>query len=341
MLACAVALVASASILACGTADPESSRTDLTTTAPPTAAPPTTAPTSAAPTSKPARPAALLAEVCGGAPEITELGTLHDDELTELSGLVAGHRDPSIWWAHNDSGDRARIFALRAGADGEIERVGTVELVDRRGRAVEARDWEDLAIGPPSRPDGPATLHVGDIGDNAGAHPSIRVLRLPEPELDVADRTVEVDTLTLTYPDGPHDAEALLVDPVDGALHVITKDWSLRGASELYRAAGDLPDGSTTELTHVATLPLPAATLVTAADITPDGGLVALRSYGAVTLYERPAGQPLSAAFETVPCDGPVPRERQGETVAFAVDGESYTTISEGEDAVLHRTAAP
>lgn len=308
----------------------------------------TTSTTVAAPTSGEASPPttlagsptrALLDAVCTGAPEIVDVGALDDGELTELSGLVSGRRDPSRWWAHNDSGDTARLFQLEAAGDGTVARVATVELVDDRGDPIDARDWEDLAIGPPDTGDGAATLYVGDIGDNAGVHPSIRVHRLAEP--DPADgETVRAtpETLTLTYPDGAHDAEALLVDPLDGDLLVVTKDWSLGGASEVYRAPAGLDGGSTTELEHVASLPLPVGTLVTAADVSPDGSVVAVRSYGAVALYERPAGEPLWAAFATTPCDGPAPRERQGESLGFAADGASYVTVSEGDGSVLHRT---
>jgi hypothetical protein len=106
----------------------------------------------------------------------------------------------------------------------------------------------------------------------------------------------------------------------------------------VFRGDAAAEDGSTTELELVGSVPLEPGTLVTAADVTRDGSLVALRSYGAVHLYERPAGEPLWAAFETTPCEGPVPTEQQGESLGFAPDGSSYLTVSEGEQQTLHRT---
>ena len=304
-----------------------------TTTVPGEDTEPTTTPTTSP-------SAELLGAVCSGAPQILDEGAV-PDELTELSGLVSGRRDPAMWWAHNDSGDGARVYALAPDGAGSIELAATLQLTDADGEPIEAVDWEDMAIGPPLGPDDAATLHLGDIGDNAGARRSIAVHRVAEPALDGAATIAAVaDTLTLTYPDGPHDAEALLVDPVDGDLWIITKDWSLAGASQLYRAPGDLEAGSTTELEHVATVSLPVASLVTAADVSPDGSVVAVRAYGSVMLFERPTGQPLGAAFDSVPCEGPVPTERQGEAVAFAPDGGSYVTVSEGAGAELHRTVA-
>ena len=49
----------------------------------------------------------------------------------------------------------------------------------------------------------------------------------------------------LTYPDGPHDAEALLLAP-DGTPYVVTKE--VLGASGVYRPAAALVDGGTVAL---------------------------------------------------------------------------------------------
>ena len=149
----------------------------------------------------------------------------------------------------------------------------------------------------------------------------------------------DIDTLNLTYPDGPHDAEALMVDPVDGDLVIITKDWTLAGSSGVYRAPGDLADGSTSRVQRVATLTEPPATLVTAADVSPDGSIVAVRSYvtsGSTDGLRVSRCGPRSLAE---PCRAPVPTELQGESLGFAADGTAYLTLSEGKQPVLHRTA--
>lgn len=299
-------------------------------------APPTTA-VSAART--------FLERVCTGAPTITDAGVITSPAITEASGIVASRTEPGVWWVHNDSGDAPVIYAVSD--SGELLR--TVTLT-----GATARDWEDIAIGPGATPDAPDLLYVGDIGDNAmlqndvaQARESLTVYRLEEPTVDLAAgsgtaRTkvgkAAVDTLTLVYPDGPHDAEAMVVDPVDGDLLLITKDWGRTGESQVYRAPADAADGSTTTLEHVGTVPLERGTLVTGADVSPDGTVVALRSYGAVELYPRPSGGPLWQAFDESPCAGPVPSEQQGESIGFAADGSSYMTVSEGTRPTLHRT---
>ena len=74
----------------------------------------------------------------------------------------------------------------------------TCAVVESRTAKVDPYDAEDLAVGP----DG--SLWVGDTGDNEQRRSTVALIVVPargEPELH-----------RLTYPDGPHDAEALLVD---------------------------------------------------------------------------------------------------------------------------------
>lgn len=151
---------------------------------------------------------------------------------------------------------------------------------------------------------------------------------------------VRADRFVFRYPDGAHDAEAMLVDPIRGDLVVITKDWTQQGRSGVYRVAdvAELRDGATATLESVGTLQVPPGTLVTAADVTRDGSIVGVRSYGGVALYRRNPDEPLWSAFESKPCAGPVPNEPQGESLGFAPDGGSYMTTSEGKDPVLHLT---
>jgi hypothetical protein len=336
----AVAVAAVVLLVGCSDDDAAS-----TTSAPPTTgttAAPSTTTTSTVATGDGASP--LVRAVCAGAATVTEAGTVEAPEITEASGLAAGRRRPGVWWVHNDSGDTARIFAI----DDTGRLMATVNV-----SGAEARDWEDIAVGPPvdSRT-GAATVYVGDIGDNAlrtgdtaSARSSVPVYRLTEPAIDASAAapstlTARAERLNLRYPDGPHDAEALLVDPRTGDLVIITKDWARTGSSAVYRAPAGLRSGSTTTLERVGEVKIPAGTLITGADVSPDGSFVVVRSYGDVRVYRRPTGQPVWSAFAEQPCTGPTPVELQGESVGVAADGASYLTLSEGRRPVLHRTGA-
>lgn len=290
--------------------------------------------------------------VCAGDAKVTDAGVIASPEVTEASGLVAswdntGTGATGPWWTHNDSGASARIYAI----DGTGRLLATVELV-----GAENRDWEDIAIGPPAIEGGRPQLYVGDIGNNKAmlkdpsARKSVRIYRLDEPVVPAAPPadgsappvlTAPVTTFSLRYPDQPYDAESLLIDPVKGDIWIITKDWGRSGKSMVFRMpkAASITEGTSIDMLPAGEIPLKPNTLVTGADVTRDGSMVAVRSYGGVALYRRPKGKALGDAFTTTPCEGPVPTEVQGESIAFAPDGGSYMTVSEGDSPMLHRTS--
>ena len=102
-------------------------------------------------------------------------------------------------WSHNDSGEPV-LYGLD-------ERGKVTARLRLTGAKVE--DWEAVAVGP--CPSG-SCLFVADIGDNDAARKQITVYRVPEPAGNA--ETVNVtDVFHATYPDGPHDAETLLVAP--------------------------------------------------------------------------------------------------------------------------------
>jgi hypothetical protein len=268
-------------------------------------------------------------------------GAVASSEIDEASGIAASRRTDGVWWVDNDSGDSARLFAV--GDDGRD--LGEFDLA-----GASAVDWEAVAVGPGPQP-GVSYLYAGDIGDNGGTRTAIQVYRVPEPAVAGAPGVhtlTGVETLALVYPDGPHDAEALFVDPRFGSLFVVTKDL-VGGVGHVFSAPAGLAAGSTTTLTPVATVSLGPGQGVTGADITPRGDVIALRTYLGVHLYERGDGASVAAALSATPCDGAAPpfgggtsaSEPQGEAIGFTRDGRGYVTVSEGAHQSLHRFAAP
>ena len=200
---------------------------------------------------KPAPPAksAIFQAACAGTLVPSTPGTLASAEMDETSGLVVSAKNPGTLWANNDSGDVARLFA--------ISPTGAFRGIYPLAGAT-ALDWEDVAIGPGPTPDTPY-LYVGDIGDNAENRPNIVVYRVAEPDVAGDGGTYPldgVDALTLQYPDGPHDAEALMVDPRSGELYIVVKHLA-GGAAGVYRAPARLAAGTTTVLERVGELRAP------------------------------------------------------------------------------------
>lgn len=237
---------------------------------------------------------------------------LQDPALVESSGLAVSARHDGVLWTHADGGSVAQVRAVD-------ERGETVAVVTLEG--IDPYDPEALAPGRDG--DGEPALFLGDIGDNREERPDISVFRFREPS-DLRDQTVPADWYRFTYPDGPHDAEALLVHPRTGRLVVVTKDLSGAG---VYRAPRDLvtTDAGTNRLVRVADAP----SFVTDGAYLPDGRL-ALRTYTSVYVYDRPGSEIGSADLPVQP---------QGESLA--VDGSRLLVGSEGERSAVYRVAAP
>ncbi len=247
----------------------------------------------------------------GGRAEV--LLRIDDPRVVESSGLAASRRHAGVLWTHNDSGDAARLFAV--GRDGRV-------LAILRFAGMQARDWEAMALGRDDR--GEPALFAGDIGDNLGVWPSVTVYRVAEPAR-LRDATVRAECYRLRYPDGPHDAEALLVDPRGDRLYVASKG---EAGGSLYQAPAELRSDRVNLLRLVRRVPA----LVTDGAFSPDGRLLVLRDYRAAYVYKASGGR-LAIV--------PLPLQQQGESIAFSPDGRSLLAGSEGAGSEIWRVPLP
>jgi hypothetical protein len=235
--------------------------------------------------------------------------------LSEASGIAASRRHSGRLWAHNDSGQPV-LFAL----DHRGQVVGQTKLT-----AIKTQDWEATAVGP--CPAG-SCLYIGDIGDNGASRKQITLYRLPEPDAASGDAAVQ-EAFHATYPDGPHDAEALLVTP-KGDIFVVTKATSKEVG--LYRFPRDMQPGTTVTLARVGKpavvkgASLPAR--VTDGAVSPDGAWTALRTNNTLHVYatsELTSGNWQERMQMKLADLG----EPQGEGVTFA-DGNTLYLVGEG-----------
>lgn len=263
-------------------------------------------------------------------------GTVAAPDITEASGIAASRMNDSVLWVHNDSGDVARLFAINT--QGQWLGTYNIMLAGTTTFAT-ATDFEDVAIGP-----GPQTelsyIYVGDIGDNAASRANITVYRIAEPVVYVHQSANPVtrnlnqgewQAITLNYPDGPHNAETMMVDPLTGDLFIGTKQG---GVTRVYRAsASELASGSPVTLAFVAQVGLDTST---GGDISPTGWEIALRGYSTAKLWTRAAGQGVADALGGVPVTVPIASEPQGESLGFDAIGSGYFTLSEGLNQPLY-----
>ncbi|WP_433119574.1 hypothetical protein [Micromonospora sp. CA-246542] len=242
---------------------------------------------------------------------------IRDERLNELSGMVTTDDGYVVVNDGADDEARRRIFFL----DRNCAVARTVSYPTR------PRDTEDLAVGR----DG--AIWVADIGDNDRNRETIALWRLAPG----ADRPV---LHRMTYPDNPHDAEALLID-ASGRPLIITKGGS--GTVVLYAPTTALKPGATTPLASVGKVVLPATTtsnpysflgrsVVTGAASAPDGRRVVLRSYADAFEYDVAGDDLVGALTGGTPRITPLPDEPQGESITYSRDGRSLLTVSESAD---------
>jgi len=241
------------------------------------------------------------------------LGALDNEAINEASGLVASKVHPFLLYTHNDSGGEPAVYMI----DTLGRYKGKIILDDIRNE-----DWEDIAIGP-GKDRSLSYIYVGDIGDNNAKRDKILVYRFPEP-LQVQEQiTVTPERITLTYPDGPRDAETLLVDPWSGDLLVLSKRDT---SNTLYRATAKQLEAQEVLLEKVMKLPV---TMAVGGDISTDGKQILLKNYWAVYYWEREENESLEEVFARTPAQLPYKPEPQGEAIGFSADGDRYYTLSE------------
>ncbi|HPC95507.1 MAG TPA: hypothetical protein PLU87_11225 [Sedimentisphaerales bacterium] len=254
-----------------------------------------------------------------------QTGIVRSPLIREVSGIAASRKNADVLWVHNDSGDAPRVYAI----DTHGNLLGICPIV-----GALARDWEDIAVGPGPDPN-EQYLYIGDIGDNLAAYPSVRVYRVPEPDLGAIQPFGEIpigpaQTIELTYPDGPRDAETLLVDPLTQDIYVITKRDLF---CKVYRAAAPHSSVRPNPMTRVAVLPWGFAV---AGDVSPDGRRIIVRSPYNASMWLRADGEPLWKAFQGKYTGIPVMSELQGEGLCFDGNGLGYYTLGEKANPPLH-----
>lgn len=280
---------------------------------------------------------ALATEGCRERGE--KVGTVEHEELREISGIVVSRQNPGVIWAHNDSGDLARIFALKT--DGT--HLATFTL-----KGAQSIDYEDMALGPGPQPK-TDYLYIADTGNNELSRTTATIYRVPEPKIrgGVASQILDnVVALPIRYPSGPAECETLLSDPLTGDLYLVTRrrDRSADISALVFRYPAPQEPGEERTLERVVGFSTPAE--IKGGDISPNGQLVLLRAHSNhrradALLWRWDRSKSLAHILVTPPETVPAAFERQGEAIAFSADGENYYTIGEDLKAPIYRYPVP
>jgi len=248
---------------------------------------------------------------------------LADPRLLETSALVPSPSRSGLFWSLNDSDNPPELFATdTAGrALGRVTIAGAVN-----------QDWEALANGPCPAPRAAVPsvhcLYIGDIGDNSAVRPLVVIYRVTEPDPTKDTIVPVIDSLQVRYPDGPRDAESMVVDP-KGDIWIVSKERLQ--SPRMYRIpALAWGSGRVTTAIYTATLPIPSGDGVeqwtTDATWIDGGKALVVRTYGALWKVPFRMGRPVPRATKAL-CSlaglGP-----QGEGVAW-IAGDLYALSSE------------
>ncbi|MES2377752.1 MAG: hypothetical protein V4553_14295 [Bacteroidota bacterium] len=270
--------------------------------------------------------------------QIVVSGTLQDKRMNEISGIAASGIAKDTYYVHNDSGDTSRFFAISPA--GKL--ISTIYYKGTPTALQGVFDCEDIAVGP--GPDAKKSyVYIADIGDNGAARKHITIYRIAEQASLLKDSNVNTTAtpLHLKYPDGPKDAEAMMIDPQQKLIYIVSKRSD---TVRVYTTPLAFKANDTVTMTYRAKLffkGFKPFKWITAADISKDGKQVLVKSYEKVYYWKRDGAEPIWKTLQRKPEEPNYQQEKQGEAIGFAADGKGYYTISEGIFSPIYYYRAP
>ena len=278
------------------------------------------------------------------APPVTMVrtGWLESDEIMEASGMKASFSRPGDFFVHNDEGDPVLYGIDESGAD-----LGSVTIVPAKNK-----DWEDITSVPV---EGVHWIVVGDTGDNKAKRESIKLYFIEEPKTGKHDRYEGQQdlkhALTLKYPDGKRDCEAMAYDPIGQQILFLTKRDK---PSRLY--ALDLETALNqvhAELKFLGTIaklrpPTPRDRMhwhgrtdfisqPTGLDISPDGSEAVIITYRSLYRFRREPNEDWLSALQRKPEEVVGPPSPQNEAISYSADGKAIYVTTEKQPAPVFR----
>ena len=266
--------------------------------------------------------------------QITVAGRLSDRFMNETSGIAASGIFKDMFYVHNDSGDESRFFIISP--DGKLHH--TLKYDGNNGDD----DFEDIAVGPgPAK--GKSYVYVGNIGDNSAEREAITIYRFEENRswLKGSVANIKAQKLYLQYPDGPKDAESLMIDPIDELFYIVTKRTD---TVRIYTSPLAHKPNDTLSLTYRGKLFFEGTKpfkWITGGDVSKDGDDVLLKSYDKVYYWNRRGKEHLWKTLQRKPKILTYQVEKMGEAIGFAADAKSYYTVSEGVYAPVYYYTTP
>ncbi|MDB5261903.1 MAG: hypothetical protein JWQ14_1184 [Adhaeribacter sp.] len=198
--------------------------------------------------------------------KIEKVGKMAKEEVLESSGLALAA--DNNFWTHADGGNPPVLYKVNEA--GKL--LQTVEIP-----RTSNLDWEDLAQ------DKEGHLYIGDFGNNQNLRRNLRIFRVKENQVNQLD-TIQfhfADQVAFPPEKGKRsfDCEAFFYH--DGQLYLFSKNRGRNKMVKQYKVPAQPGSYQATKNDSIR-----IRSMITAADISPDGKTVALLGYGAIYVFE-------------------------------------------------------
>jgi hypothetical protein len=234
--------------------------------------------------------------------------------IDEASGIADSYSNVGFLWVELDSDNPPVLHLLKH--DGKHGH--TVFL-----KGIQNRDWEDIALS-----NGPQTskkyLYLAETGDNNQVYAHYAIYRFIEPKIEKNDTVSNINKIQFKYPDGSHDAEAILVDGASKDIFIITKRDNF---SKVYKLSYPSYESEGMHVaSHIMDLPYKG---VTSAAISPAQDEILIKTYSKVYYYKRKSGETIEQTLQHNFRILPYQVEAQGEAICFSNQHDGFFTLSE------------
>ncbi|MBR1809071.1 MAG: hypothetical protein IJ776_06765 [Paludibacteraceae bacterium] len=259
--------------------------------------------------------------------------------LPEISGIACSRVTPGYIWMESD--DYRQVVATDEKGNTAYMKISFSNLPSRW-------DWEDMCGGVFEDKN---YLFVGAFGDNNETTGNYHIIYFEEPAITTGTNTenkkIEASYIKYEYPDGLHNAEAIMYDNIEQTIYVITKVYY--NVCSVYSLPMSLDYGTEVQtLSKVCDLGVKSDLgsdgkrgfhLVTGADISPDGSKILIKNHNnnlpslsATLIWHRDGEESISETLKRQPEQIECYKEEwQGEAICWLDTTTFYTTSDEDE----------
>ena len=251
-----------------------------------------------------------------------QVAAITNGNVSNASGMGASRSYPGLLWIENDH---------NPGGNNDVYLYDTTGT-ERAAFSVTGatnRDWTDMSIaaGPDS---GTNYFYLANIGNSNALNEDSYIYRFPEPNTpltstgEIQGATAAVDRISFIYPNGPRDAETILVDPQSKDIYIFDK-YNL--ANVYYLPYPQSTDTVITAKEIITNMPFDGP--IRSGGIAPNRSEIILKSYTSIYRFTINPGQSILSALATnTPSNIPYLGEYQGEAMCYTPDGNAFWTTS-------------